>query len=83
VLVVQSDPPRSPSSPWTATSGARAARSPFRTLERDGRLVLRQEGTSGAGVWDSLYDAGSKLSWRQQAANLRAAIYGGQRADFP
>jgi len=55
----------------------------FRTLERDGRLVLRQEGVSGASFWDSLYDAGSKMSWQQQAANLRAAIYGGERADFP
>ena len=55
----------------------------FQTLARDGRLILRQEGTSGDSLWDSLYDAGAKVSWRQQAMNLRAAIYGGERQSFP
>jgi hypothetical protein len=55
----------------------------FVTLERDGRLILRQEGTSSAGIIDELYDAGARISWRYQANNLRAAIYGGVREDFP
>jgi hypothetical protein len=55
----------------------------FQTLDRDGRLVLRQEATSSATVVDELYDFGSRISWRYQADNLRAAIYGGERSDFP
>jgi hypothetical protein len=55
----------------------------FVTVERDGRLLLRQEGTSDAGVVDEVYDVGARLAWRYQADNLRAAIYGGERADFP
>jgi hypothetical protein len=55
----------------------------FRTLERDGRLLLRQEGRSAATMLDGLYDAGARIAWRYQADNLRAAIFGGERADFP
>lgn len=83
VLVVQADP-----TSFTFLTLDGHFRGPghtitFRTREQNGRLILRQEGTSGSTVWDSLYDAGAKLSWQQQASNLRAAIYGGQRAAFP
>ena len=55
----------------------------FATEVRNGRLVLRQEGTSAAGIVDEAIDAGARIAWRYQADNLRAAIFGGQRADFP
>jgi hypothetical protein len=83
VLVVQSDPTSFTflTLPGHFRGEGRTIR--FVTLERNGRLVLRQEGTSGASVIDELFDAGSRISWRYQANNLRAAIYGGERADFP
>ena len=55
----------------------------FTTLERDGRLLLRQEGVSAAGLVDEFYDSGARIAWRYQADNLRAALFGGERADFP
>jgi|SoiMethySBSTD1v2_1073268.scaffolds.fasta_scaffold433089_2 hypothetical protein len=55
----------------------------FTTLDRNGRLVLRQEGISAPGFVDQLLDLGARLSWKYQADNLRAATYGGYRADFP
>ena len=56
----------------------------FVTVERRGRILLRQEGTSSGTTMDWIYDAGAQMvSWRFQANNLRAALYGGERADFP
>ncbi|MGW4758180.1 hypothetical protein [Streptomyces chartreusis] len=55
----------------------------FTMAERDGRLLLRQEGVSAAGLVDEIYDSGARIAWRYQADNLRAALFGGERADFP
>ncbi|WP_149830894.1 hypothetical protein [Streptomyces tailanensis] len=55
----------------------------FSTLDRDGRLLLRQEGVSAASLVDEIYDSGARIAWRFQADNLRAALFGGERADFP
>jgi hypothetical protein len=83
VLVVQSDP-----TSFTFLTLPGHFRGPgrtikFQTLERDGRLMLRQEAMSEASIGDTVFDQGARLSWYYQASNLRAAIYGGERSDFP
>jgi len=55
----------------------------FPTAERGGRLLLRQEGVSAASLVDEIYDSGARIAWRYQADNVRAALFGGERADFP
>jgi hypothetical protein len=56
----------------------------FVTSEQNGRLILRQEGTTSGSFLSGLYSLGaSNFAWKQQADNLRAAIYGGERGDFP
>ena len=49
----------------------------FTVLGRDGRLILRQVGATSLGIADMAYDGGAWLSWRIQAATLRAALSGG------
>jgi hypothetical protein len=56
-------------------------RGPGRTIQftivgRDGRLILRQVGATSLGISDMAYDGGAWLSWRMQAATLRAALTG-------
>jgi hypothetical protein len=59
-------------------------RGPGRTIQfavvgRGGRIVLRQVGATSRAISDLAYDGGAWLSWRSQAAALRAALaHGGQ-----
>jgi hypothetical protein len=46
----------------------------FTILGRGGRLILRQVGATSLGISDLAYDGGAWLSWRIQAAALRAAL---------
>jgi hypothetical protein len=46
----------------------------FTILGRGGRLILRQVGATSRRISDLAYDGGAWLSWRTQAATLRAAI---------
>jgi hypothetical protein len=47
----------------------------FTILVRAGRLMLRQVGATSLGIFDMAYDGGAPwLSWRIQAATLRAAL---------
>jgi hypothetical protein len=55
----------------------------FHTLERDGTLYLQQEGVASNNVWDYTLDQGARLTWWYQSQNLKAAIFGGSRDDFP
>jgi hypothetical protein len=48
----------------------------FTILASGGRLILRQVGATSLGISDMAYDGGAWLSWRTQAATLRAALTG-------
>ena len=49
----------------------------FEILGRGGRLILRQVGATSQAISDLAYDGGAWLSWRTQAATLRATLFGG------
>jgi hypothetical protein len=49
----------------------------FTLLGRDGRLILRHVGATSRDISDLAYDGGAWLSWRTQAATLRAALSDG------
>jgi hypothetical protein len=55
----------------------------FRTYSQSGSLYLEQMGTSKGGFMDWFYEKAAYQAWSQQAENLKASIYGGERADFP
>jgi RHS repeat-associated protein len=55
----------------------------FRTFAEGGNLYLEQTGTSEHGFTDWFFDVGAYVAWQQQAENLKALLYGGERADFP
>ena len=55
----------------------------FRTYSESGYLYLEEMATTKGGFLNWVLDQGAKVSWNQQAENLKAAVYGGERADFP